>query len=60
MLSVVAYILSLGSSVSFIKDLELTVAHSYVLPAIVSALYLAFAVAYYLIGIEKSLDELSM
>ena len=60
MLSVVAYILSLGSSVSFIKDLELTVAHSYALPAIVSALYLAFAVAYYLIGIKKSLDELSM
>ena len=60
MLSVVAYIFSLGSSVSFISELHFTVAHSYVLPAIVSALYLALAIAYYRIGIEKSLDDLSM
>lgn len=58
--SLVSYVFSLGSSVSFIKNLGLTVAHAYVLPATVSTLYLAFAVAYYRVGIGKSLDSLSM
>ena len=58
--SLVSYVFSLGSTVSFIKDLGLTVAHAYVLPAVVSTLYLAFAIAYYRIGIGKSLDGLSM
>lgn len=60
LLSLVCYVLSLGSSLSSIKDLGLTTAHAYVLPAVISALYLAFAVAYYRIGIDKSLDALSM
>ena len=58
--SVVAYVFSLGSSVSFIKELGFTVAHAYILPALVSALYLACAIAYYRIGIDKSLDGLSL
>ena len=58
--SLVSYVFSLGSTVSFIKELGLTVAHAYVLPALVSSLYLVLAVAYYRIGIEKSLDALSM
>ena len=58
--SLVSYVFSLGSTVSFIKELGLTVAHAYVLPALVSALYLVLAVAYYRIGIDKSLDALSM
>lgn len=60
LLSVVSYVFSLASSISFIKELGLTVAHSYILPALVSALYLAFSIAYYRIGIDKSLDGLSM
>ena len=59
-LSVLSYILSLGSSVSFIAELGLTKVHSYVLPAAVSVLYLGAAVAYYSFRIEKSLDGLML
>jgi hypothetical protein len=59
-LSVASYVLSLGSTVSFIEELGLTRAHAYVLPATVSALYLGAALAYYYVGIEKSLDGLTV
>ena len=59
-LSVVSYVFSLGSTVSFIEALGLSRYHAYLLPAFISALYLGAAVAYYRIGIEKSLDGLSM
>lgn len=58
--SLVSYVFSLGSTVSFVKDLGLTVAHAYLFPSAVSTLYLAFAIAYYRIGIGKCLDGLSM
>lgn len=59
-LSLVSYILSAGTKLPVIRDLGLTMAHAYVLPAIVAALYLGAAVAYYGFRIEKSLDGLSI
>lgn len=59
-LSVLSYILAFGTSLSFIAELGLTKAHSYILPAIVSLLYLGAAVAYYSFRIEKSLDGLML
>jgi hypothetical protein len=60
LLSVVSYVFSLADSISFIEALGFTRAHAYLLPAIVSALYLISAVLYYRIGIEKCLDELTL
>jgi hypothetical protein len=59
-LSLVSYILSLESSITVIKDIGFTLLDAYLLPGIISALYLVFAIAYYRIGIEKSLDALSL
>ena len=59
-LSVVSYVFSLGTTVGFIKELGLTRLHTYLFPASISALYLCAAVAYYRIGIEKSLESLSL
>jgi hypothetical protein len=59
-LSVLSYIFSVGSSIDFIAGLGLTKAHSYVFPAAVSVIYLGSAIAYYSVGIEKSLDGLML
>lgn len=59
-LSVVSYVFSLGSTVQFITRLGFTKAHSYLLPAAVSALYLVAAIAYYGFRIDKCLDGLSL
>ena len=59
-LSVVSYVFSLASSISFIEALGLTRTHAYLFPALVSALYLGSAIAYYRIGIEKCLDGMSL
>ena len=59
-LSLVSYVFSLASSISFIEALGLKRVHAYLLPALVSTLYLASAIAYYRIGIEKCLDGMSL
>ena len=59
-LSVVAYLFSGGSSIAFIQELGLKRAHAYLLPASISAVYLGAAIAYYGIGIEKSLNGLTI
>ena len=59
-LSVLSYIFSIGSSISFIAELGLTKTHSYVFPAVISVLYLGAAIAYYSFRIEKSLDGLML
>ena len=59
-LSVVSYVFSLGSTVSFITRLGLTRAHAYLLPTLVSLFYLGAATAYYRIGIDKSLDGIAL
>ena len=59
-LSVVAYLFSGGSSIAFIRELGLKRVHAYLLPASISAVYLGAAIAYYGIGIEKSLNGLTI
>lgn len=59
-LSVMSYILSIGDSIDFIAKLGLTKAHAYVLPAIISVIYLGSAIAYYSVRIEKSLEDLML
>ena len=59
-LSVVAYVLSLGNAVSFIASLGFKRVHAYLLPSLISLAYLVVAIAYYRIGIEKRLGELSL
>lgn len=59
-LSVVSYVFSLGTTVGFIKELGLKRVHAYLFPSSISALYLCAAVAYYRIGIDKSLESLSL
>ena len=59
-LSVLSYIFSLGSAISFIRELGLTKTHSYLFPAGISVLYLGAAIAYYGFRIEKSLDGLML
>ena len=59
-LSLVAYIFSLGSTIAAIANLGLTAVHAYLLPAIISLLYLVTAVVYYRFRIEKSLDSLTI
>lgn len=59
-LSLVAYILSNGTSISIIAKLGLKKAHAYVIPAGISLAYLGAAVAYYCFRIEKSLDGLTV
>ena len=45
---------------AFIQELGLERAHAYLLPASISAVYLGAAIAYYGIGIEKSLNGLTI
>ena len=59
-LSVMSYILSIGDSIDFIAKLGLTKAHAYVLPAMISVIYLGSAIAYYSFRIEKSLEDLML
>ena len=59
-LSVLSYIFSLGSSISFIAKFGFTKAHSYLFPAGISVLYLGAAITYYSFRIEKSLDGLML
>ena len=59
-LSLVAYVFSLGSSVSFIAKLGLKEIHAYLIPVLVSFGYLGVAIAYYSIRIKKSLEGLSI
>ena len=59
-LSLVSYILAIGNKLPVIKELGLTMAHAYVLPAIIAAVYLIAAITYYSIRIKKSLEGLSI
>ena len=59
-LSVLSYVLSMGSSIDVIAGLGLTKTHSYVLPAAVSVIYLGAAISYYSFRIEKSLEGLML
>ena len=59
-LSVMSYIFSIGNSIDFIARLGLTKTHAYVLPAIISVIYLGSAIAYYSFRIEKSLEDLML
>ncbi len=59
-LSVMAYILSMGSKIAFIQKLGLQPVHAYVFPAVISAAYLVFALIYYSVRIKKSLDNLTI
>lgn len=59
-LSVMSYIFSIGDSIDFIAKLGLTKAHAYVLPAMISVIYLGSAIAYYSVRIEKSLEDLML
>ena len=59
-LSVVAYIFSMGSKIAFIQNLGLKPIHAYIFPAAISALYLGAAVLYYGFRIDKSLDGLTI
>lgn len=59
-LSFVAYVLSLGSNIAAIANLGLKPIHAYLLSAIISLGYLGAAILYYTLGIEKSLDSLTL
>ena len=51
--SIVVTILSLGSNIDFIANLNLTKTMAYIIPAVVCVLYAGASLAYYMIGIEK-------
>lgn len=59
-LSVVSCVFSVGSAIPFISELGFTKTHAYLLPSIISFIYLGAAVAYYGFRIDKSLDGLSL
>ena len=59
-LSVMAYIFSMGSKIAFIQRLGLQPHHAYLLPAIISILYFTVAVIYYCVGIKKSFNRLTI
>lgn len=58
--SVVAYIFSAMIDTPIIANISLKPIHAYVFPAIISAVYFAFAVFYYSFRIEKSLEGLTL
>lgn len=59
-LSVMAYIFSMGSKIAFIQRLGLQPHHAYLLPAIISIFYFTVAVIYYCVGIKKSFNRLTI
>lgn len=60
LLSLVAYIFAGGSKLPFISELGLTMAHAYLLPSAIAALYLGIAVTYYAFRIDKGLEALTL
>ena len=59
-LSVVAYVFSTGTTIDVIQQLGLKRIHAYLIPAAISVAYLGAAVAYYGVGIDKSLEGLTI
>ena len=51
--SIVITILSLGSNIDFIANLNLSKPMAYIIPAIICVLYAGASLTYYMIGIEK-------
>mgnify|MGYP003289519388 CR=1 FL=1 len=60
LLSLVISILSKGSSIDFVQNLNLKEAYAYILPFILGSVYCTLGIIYYKKNIEKSFDNLTM
>ncbi len=56
--SLLIYIMSQGSALQFVQNLHLRKIYSYIWPAIISVLYLLYAIIYYNYKVNKSFDAL--
>ena len=58
--SVVCYIFSEIHGIAFVEKLAIKGSYAYIIPAVISAVYFAFAIFYYSFRIDKSLEGLAV